>query len=182
MEFNTELILLSDDISTSIILPIIRVRHSNVSCHFYNYIELSIDSYFSLNNYVMFSYVENIDFNNKIINIIKKIETSVSLSLADNLLINKKDSNCYIYLLRDSISSLKIYNSAFLLKVNLFDIHSNITFKSTFSKGCLIPQIDVKSNLLVKYYNIIPRLVYNLIKINKRLLYFNNNFLSKKND
>ena len=79
MEFNTELILLSDNISTSIILPIISVRHSNVSCHFYNYIELSIDSYFSLNNYVMFSYVENIDFNNKIINIIKKIETSLSL-------------------------------------------------------------------------------------------------------
>ena len=102
--------------------------------------------------------------------------------MADNLLINKKGSNCYIYLLRDSISYLKIYNSAFLLKVNLFDIHSNVTFKSTFSKGCLIPQIDVKSNLLVKYYNIIPRLVYNLIKINKRLLYFNNNFLSKKND
>ena len=182
MEFNTELILLSDDISTSIILPISNIMHSNVSCHFYNYIELSIDSYFSLNNYVMFSYVENIDFNNKIINIIKKTETSVSLSLADNLLINKKGSNCYIYLLRDSISYLKIYNSAFLLKVNLFDIHSNITFKSTFLKGCLIPQIDVKSNLLVKYYNIIPRLVYNLIKINKRLLYFNNNFLSKKND
>ena len=109
MEFNTELILLSDDISTSIILPISNVIHSNVSCHCYNY-------------------------------------------------------------------------SAFLLKVNLFDIHSNVTFKSTFSKGCLIPQIDVKSNLLVKYYNIIPRLVYNLIKINKRLLYFNNNFLSKKND
>ena len=63
MEFNTELILLSDNISTSIILPIISVRHSNVSCHFYNYIGLSIDSYFSLNNYVMFSYVENIDFN-----------------------------------------------------------------------------------------------------------------------
>ena len=101
MEFNTELILLSDNISTSIILPIISVRHSN---------------------------------------------------------------------------------GAFLSKVNLFDVHSNITFKSTFSKGCLIPQIDVKSNLLVKYYNIIPRLVYNLIKINKRLLYFNNNFLSKKND
>ena len=109
MEFNTELILLSDDISTSIILPISNVTHSNVSCHFYNY-------------------------------------------------------------------------SAFLLKVNLFNIHSNITFKRTFSKGFLIPQIDVKSNLLVKYYNIIPRLVYNLIKINKRLLYFNNNFLSKKND
>ncbi len=182
MEFNTELILLSDNISTSIILPIRNVIHSNVSCHFYNYIELSIDSYFSLNNYVMFSYVENIDFNNKIINIIKKIETSVSLSLADNLLINKKGSNCYIYLLRDSISYLKIYNSAFLLKVNLFNIYSNITFKRTFSKGFLIPQIDVKSNLLVKYYNIIPRLVYNLIKINKRLLYFNNNFLSKRND
>ena len=180
MEFNTELILLSDNISTSINLPVRSTIHSNVSCNFYNYIELSIYSTFSLNDHTLFSYVENIYSNNNILNIIKKIETRISLSLANNLLINKNGSNCYIYLIRDIISDLKIYNSTFLSKVNLFDMYSNIAFKSVFSKGCLIPKIDVKSNLVVKYHNIIPRLVYNLIKINKRLLYFNNNFLAQK--
>ena len=134
MEFNTELILLSDNISTSITLPVSNIIHSNVSYHFYNYIELSLDSSFSLNDHTLFSYVENINSNNNILNIIKKIETRVSLSLVNNLLISRNSSNCYIYLIKDIISDLKIYNSTFLSKVNLFDMYSNITFKSIFLK------------------------------------------------
>ena len=180
MEFNTELILLSDDVSSSITVTLRNTIYSNINYHFYNNIVLSLDCYLNLNDHILFSYVENIGPNNTILDIIKKIKTSVRLSWANNLLINKNSSNCYIYLIRDIISDLKIYNSIFLSKVNLFDMYSNIAFKSIFSKGCLIPKIDVKSNLLVKYYNIIPRLVYDLIRINKRLFYFNNHFLSKK--
>ena len=74
MEFNTELILLSDNISTSINLPVRSTIHSNVSCNFYNYIELSIYSTFSLNDHTIFSYVENIYSNNNILNIINTKE------------------------------------------------------------------------------------------------------------
>ena len=180
MEFNTELILLSDDVSSSITVTLRNTIYSNINYHFYNNIVLSLDCYLNLNDHILFSYVENIGPNNTILNIIKKIKTSVRLSLVNNLLINKTYLNCYIYLLRNSISYFKIHNSIFLLKVNLFNMCSDVTFKSVFQNGCLIPRIDVKSILLVKYYNIIPRLVYDLIRINKRLFYFNNHFLSKK--
>ena len=183
MEFNTELILLSGNISSSVILSFGNTSYININCHYYNNTCLYLDSYFGLNDYRLFSYIENIESSNSILNIIKNVKTDIKLSFADDLLISKKLTDCYIGFQMHLKSYLVIYNALFLSKVNLFiNMHSNVAFKSIFSKGCLIPKIYVKSNLLVKYYNIIPRLVYNLIKINKRLLYFNNNFLSKKND
>ena len=63
MEFNTELILLSDNISTSVILPLDNTSYSNINYCYYNNVYLSWDSYFSLNDNILFSYIENIENN-----------------------------------------------------------------------------------------------------------------------
>ena len=57
---------------------------------------------------------------------------------------------------------------------------SNIILKSSFSRGCMIPRLDIRNSMLIKYSGVIPRLTYKPISIGKRFFFFNNKFLSMK--
>lgn len=181
MEFNTELILLSDNISTSVILPLDNTSYSNINYCYYNNVYLSWDSYFSLNDNILFSYIENIESNNAILNIVKTIRSNIALSFISDLIISAKTVSSHIELLTVILSSLKVWNAIILSRVYLLsNISSNIIFKSSFLKGCTIPRLDIRNSLLIKYYGVIPRLAYKLISIGKRFFFFNNKFLSMK--
>ena len=98
MEFNTELILLSDNISTSVILPLDNTSYSNINYCYYNNVYLSWDSYFSLNDNILFSYIENIESNNAILNIVKTIRSNIALSFISDLIISAKTVSSHIEL------------------------------------------------------------------------------------
>lgn len=62
----------------------------------------------------------------------------------------------------------------------LSNINNLIILKSSFLRGCMIPRLDIRNSMLIKYYGVIPRLAYKLISIGKRFFFFNNKFLSMK--